>query len=262
MNAITNPKTLQKKAKSHTVTPLDHNTFRVTSGASGNEYLVRLQNGIEGAVCDCPWGAYRTYGDHYRSGCSHVQAVYRHLEGQRNRAPSAWASREDAQRQRRPMLDIGDGVILTSRRTQPALPKVNRHQLNGNSADFVLGGNATFTIENTETGNHFTFKVVQPAPDKPHFVRVLTGPDNENDFTFLGTIFDNQTYRHGKRSPISPTAQSAKVFEWAWPRILSHSLPQQVHLYHEGRCGRCGHKLTVPESIESGFGPECITKLN
>ena len=28
--------------------------------------------------------------------------------------------------------------------------------------------------------------------------------------------------------------------------------------WHEGRCGRCGRKLTVPESIEAGYGPECI----
>jgi len=27
------------------------------------------------------------------------------------------------------------------------------------------------------------------------------------------------------------------------------------------RCGRCGRVLTVPESVESGFGPECIGRL-
>jgi hypothetical protein len=32
-------------------------------------------------------------------------------------------------------------------------------------------------------------------------------------------------------------------------------------VWHEGRCGRCGRKLTVPESIESGFGPECASIL-
>jgi len=29
-------------------------------------------------------------------------------------------------------------------------------------------------------------------------------------------------------------------------------------VFHEGACGRCGRTLTVPESIASGFGPECI----
>jgi hypothetical protein len=41
--------------------------------------------------------------------------------------------------------------------------------LNGNTLDFVLAGNATFTVLNKETGNRFTFKVVQPTDDHPHF---------------------------------------------------------------------------------------------
>lgn len=133
-------------------------------------------------------------------------------------------------------------------------------ELNGNTLDFILAGNATFTVLNTNTGNRFTFKVVQPDDDdhKPHFVRVLTGADNERDYTFLGTIFQGRNYHHGKRSPIRPESQSARVFLWAWPKIASHTLPGQIKIYHEGRCGRCGRKLTVPQSIQSGFGPECV----
>ena len=54
---------------------------------------------------------------------------------------------------------------------------------------FILAGNALFTVENTATGNRFTFKVRKPDDDKPHFVSVLTGPDNEHDYAFLGTVF-------------------------------------------------------------------------
>jgi hypothetical protein len=32
-------------------------------------------------------------------------------------------------------------------------------------------------------------------------------------------------------------------------------------VHHEGKCGRCGRKLTVPESVKSGFGPECAGKI-
>lgn len=124
-----------------------------------------------------------------------------------------------------------------------------------NVRQFMLAGNATITVVNEQTGNRFTFKVRQPAKGKPHFVQVLTGPDNTSDYTFLGTIFNAQDYRHGKRSSISQNAPSAKVFGWFWSHL--DNLPAQVHVYHEGRCGRCGRKLTVPESIQSGFGPEC-----
>src|SRR5882672_9405186 len=34
-----------------------------------------------------------------------------------------------------------------------------------------------------------------------------------------------------------------------------------IEIWHSGSCGRCGRTLTVPESVLSGFGPECINKM-
>jgi len=114
VNEITNPKLVNQKAKTHNVTPLDHNTFRVESSNSKNKYFVKLLG--NGGTCDCSWGQYRKHSETYRSGCSHVQAVYQQLEGQRNRTTSAWSTKEDAGRQHRQIADIGDGVILTLRK--------------------------------------------------------------------------------------------------------------------------------------------------
>jgi len=139
------------------------------------------------------------------------------------------------------------------------------HNIGGGGMDvrkFVLAGNAVFTLRNLDTGNRVTYKVVKPRGDSPHFVRVLTGPDNEGDYSFLGTIFDETRYRYGRKSRIGRDAMSARVFEWAWPRMMTDTLPEQVEFYHEGQCGRCGRRLTVPESIESGFGPECIKYIS
>lgn len=124
---------------------------------------------------------------------------------------------------------------------------------------FALAGNATFTVTSKATGRRFTFKVRQPSPETPHFVKVLTGPDNEGDYTFLGTIFNGQNFVHSRKSSIAPDADSAKAFAWFWRNAAS--LPaDKVSVHHEGRCCRCGRKLTVPESIESGIGPECAGK--
>lgn len=124
---------------------------------------------------------------------------------------------------------------------------------------FMLAGNALFTVENTATGNRFTFKVRQPDDSKPHFVSVLTGPDNENDYAFLGTVFDAGRYQHGRRSRISEDAPSARAFQWLFRQLSAgRGLPAQIRVCHCGKCGRCGKTLTVPESVESGFGPECI----
>jgi hypothetical protein len=34
-----------------------------------------------------------------------------------------------------------------------------------------------------------------------------------------------------------------------------------LEVWHEGRCAKCGLKLTVPQSIMTGFGPTCAKKL-
>lgn len=130
-----------------------------------------------------------------------------------------------------------------------------------NPLAFVLAGNATFTVVSHKTDARFTLKVRQPKPDGPHFVSVLTGPNNEDDYQFLGSIFDRKEYRHGARSRISPEAPSAKAARWVCSRLLAGQELTNCELHHEGRCGRCGRKLTVPESIISGIGPECATHL-
>jgi hypothetical protein len=129
---------------------------------------------------------------------------------------------------------------------------------------FLLGGMAIFTIINTVTGNRFTYRVVSKEVGGGRtlfFVSVLTGNDNTNDYTYLGTIFDNGVYRHGKKSRISSDAMSAKAFQWLMGRLDTHTDLGPVEVYHEGRCGRCGRKLTTPESVKSGFGPVCLGNL-
>lgn len=120
---------------------------------------------------------------------------------------------------------------------------------------FILAGNAIFTLRNTTTGNRFTYRI-QVCDDKPtlFFVSVLTGPDNTSAYSYLGLIRE-ACYTHGRKSRLAVDAQAAVVFQWFWQHL--DRLPACVQVHHEGRCGRCGRLLTVPESIESGFGPEC-----
>lgn len=125
---------------------------------------------------------------------------------------------------------------------------------------FILAGNATFTIVSAKTGTRFTYKIRAKEIDGGrtlHFVSVLTGADNESDFTFLGTIFEGREFKHSKRSRIGSDAPSARAFVWSFNRIMSNSLNNEASVHHEGKCGRCGRKLTVPRSIEIGLGPEC-----
>ena len=125
---------------------------------------------------------------------------------------------------------------------------------------FILAGNATFTLRSLKTGSRYTYKVRQ-ADDKPlWFVNLLTGPDNNSDYTYLGLVSDN-TFRLTKKSQMTDDSVPVVAFRWFLGKLVQQTIPEQVELWHAGRCGRCGRTLTVPESVESGFGPECVTKI-
>ena len=123
---------------------------------------------------------------------------------------------------------------------------------------FVTAGKAIFTVVNNDTGNRFTYKVKKLTDKDVWFVSVLNGPDNYTNYRYIGAVFGT-TFKWTKKSRVSPDAVSFKAFAWLWNYLSSNrALPENVEIFHEGRCGRCGKRLTVPESIESGFGPECI----
>jgi len=132
--------------------------------------------------------------------------------------------------------------------------------------DFTLAGNARVTVVSVATGTRFTFRVRvakrlaegAAAPVGPWFVSVLTGPENATDFSYFGTVFVDGGYAYNRRkATIAQDAPSVRAFEWFWKQIQAGTLPASVEVWHEGRCGRCAHDLTVPESIARGLGPKC-----
>lgn len=131
---------------------------------------------------------------------------------------------------------------------------------------FVFAGNATFTIKSVRTGTRFTFRVRSKEGETNFwFVSLLTGADNNQDYTFIGSVRNDWNghyhYYHGKKCRVSPDSESVKAFTYFLSHFLQQPFYQKVEIWHEGRCGRCGRKLTVPESIVSGFGPECINHV-
>ena len=125
---------------------------------------------------------------------------------------------------------------------------------------FTLAGNATITLQSLKTGAHFTFKVREKSdsPDQSPiwFVNLLSGPDNENDFRYMGLIRDGR-FMLTKNSRVSVDAPSWKAFNYFWNLGDNGEIPSQLVARHEGRCGRCGRTLTVPSSIDMGIGPDC-----
>jgi hypothetical protein len=129
---------------------------------------------------------------------------------------------------------------------------------------FATAGNATLTLVSLKTGNRFTYSIRANDDSTAYFVGLLTGPDNREDYKYMGRIARG-IYWHGRKVPragdIGREAPSALAFDYVWRALARGEMPAQCEIWHEGKCGRCGRKLTVPESIASGFGPECIGKL-
>lgn len=128
---------------------------------------------------------------------------------------------------------------------------------NSIALEFILAGKSVFTFVNSQTENRFTFRVKKHKQDDIFFVSVLTGPDI---YQFIGSVKSN-SFKHSKKSSISEDSKSVKVFEFVFSRLQSGTLSEIIEVWHHGRCGKCGKMLTVPKSIQTGFGPECFKRL-
>ena len=133
---------------------------------------------------------------------------------------------------------------------------------------YVLGGKATFTLVSLKSGERFTYMVQvgknkkNPTDPNIFFVKLLTGPDNSNDFSYFGFI-KNNTFTHGGfKAKVPKDAPSVKGFVWAFAQFVADIMPaDKLEFVPASKCARCGRKLTVPVSVHNGFGPECITKV-
>ena len=83
---------------------------------------------------------------------------------------------------------------------------------------FCLAGNARVTVVSKRTEARYTFRISAPREDgsfklddPKRFVSLLTGSDNESDFTYLGMIpqADDPAFRATKGSRL-PTTSARK----------------------------------------------------
>lgn len=149
---------------------------------------------------------------------------------------------------------------------------MNAHpfQTAAEARQFAMAGRAAITLRSKTTDARFTYKIEAPhvpgnegtnaardVGSPTRFVKVLTGSDNERSYSYLGYIRRGVFFHGGSKARVGVDAPSAKGFAWAWQKLQQDTIPENLEVWHEGRCGRCNRKLTVPSSIASGFGPEC-----
>jgi len=145
--------------------------------------------------------------------------------------------------------------------------------------EYVLGGRSTFTVVSTKTQARYTYRVrVAPLRRRwdgesleayqarklahlagPRLVEAMIGSDNTSDYVEIGNITPDGTFK--PRNWVSERAEGRKQgFVWFWKAVTETTEKlQQAEIWHDGHCSCCGRKLTVPESLSIGLGPDCAS---
>jgi hypothetical protein len=128
-----------------------------------------------------------------------------------------------------------------------------------NLRNVMLAGNATITLKIDKAERHYTYRIKQ-CKDKSelYFIYLLKGPDNETDYTYFGCYYSDTNYYHPcKRYIDVPNRNRPTSLQRIRQLLISNENIKGLKAYHEGKCCKCGRKLTTPESILKGIGPEC-----
>jgi hypothetical protein len=126
---------------------------------------------------------------------------------------------------------------------------------------YITSGHGKFTLVGQTAS--FTYQTGQNKDDdgklSPVFVRVLSGPNNESDYQYIGFLGLNDltTLVAGRKG--RPNAPSFKALSWWLRAYITHNPNlSKAEVWHEGTCCVCGRTLTRADSIARGIGPKCL----
>lgn len=120
---------------------------------------------------------------------------------------------------------------------------------------FIMAGNATITLLSQKTGVHYTYKIRKAKNGDIYFVSLLTGQNNDEDYTYVGILNQDCEFHTTAKSKLTKASTPIRALDFFVKKI--DQLPKELRVFHEGKCCCCGRTLTTPESIKAGIGPEC-----
>jgi len=124
--------------------------------------------------------------------------------------------------------------------------------------------NGCFTIKNTTKNTHRTVKISTVKKEgglkDKRIISLLVGPDNNSSYKGFGFVNTNgyifvwNKYR------------DSNIMTWIARFISTKFMNDNVNypgveLLVEKKCIICNRRLTTPESIKAGIGPECAKKI-
>lgn len=134
-----------------------------------------------------------------------------------------------------------------------------------NPLQFMLSGKAIFICHNIHTDNKYKYKVYKADHKQIYYVSVYLN----GEYNYIGIIklnINNTTipnkpipiYIYSNKSNIPKYSASIKGFDYIITHLVNNNISSSYKFYHVGKCGRCGRPLTTKESIQQGYGAECI----
>lgn len=126
----------------------------------------------------------------------------------------------------------------------------------------MLAGRARLTITNPASGQWVKLRMRQRKdkrtgqPGPCYFLSLALLGDGDLSYRYVGAYFaDSGRFAPGRDS----TAREREIAAFLTRAISQPGLLQRAEIEHAGQCLRCGRTLTQPDSIRSGYGPECFT---
>lgn len=131
--------------------------------------------------------------------------------------------------------------------------------ISDNIIKFMFGGNATFTIANGV--NSYAYKIRKRDTDdgtKIYWCLLLHA--GKNIYCGYFKITGNKlTFKYNGKNGVSYNDDRLQTLLTAIHKRAN--MPEEITVYHAGRCACCGRQLTDATSNERGFGPDCWKKV-
>ena len=94
-------------------------------------------------------------------------------------------------------------------------------------------------------------------------ISAMVGNDNVDSYAPFGVIYRDGSsfaFRWASESTIAKSDRVVEAFAKMWASFKNGVMPSELSFLNEGKCGRCGRVLTVPESRSRGVGPICHSR--
>jgi hypothetical protein len=124
--------------------------------------------------------------------------------------------------------------------------------------------NGTFTLVNKATDTHITLRIhtVKSGDLKgKRIISKMNGRDNTRDYQGIAFLNKQDTYSLWARHRTDKNASTISILLAMIIKGKESRFSDRVEIKESRKCLRCNRKLTNPQSVEDGIGPECIQKI-